>query len=136
MSEQAVRPDGISIRRWEDGKLIGFTDLSESFVELCGAPYYVAHRAHLHSALYQRAVDLGVTVHLNSKVSEYDPRIPCATLTSGQCFAADLIVAADVQVANPKYTGFAVYRATLDVSKMRKLPEIAWILEKPGVHMW
>ncbi|KZL63356.1 fad binding domain-containing protein [Colletotrichum incanum] len=148
MSGQAVRPDGISIRRWENGKLIGFTDLSESFVELCGAPYYVAHRAHLHSALYQRAVDLGVTVHLNSKVSNYDPHIPCASLAGGQCFAADLIVAADgvkssarkllplVQVANPNYTGFAVYRATLDVSKMRKIPEIAWILEKPGVHMW
>ncbi|GKT50083.1 uncharacterized protein ColSpa_10264 [Colletotrichum spaethianum] len=96
MSEQAVRPDGISIRRWENGERIGFTDLSESFVDLCGAPYYVAHRAHLHSALYQRAIDLGVTVHLDSKVSKYDPEIPCATLASGQSYTADLIVAADV----------------------------------------
>ncbi|KAK1579950.1 FAD binding domain-containing protein [Colletotrichum navitas] len=148
MSEQAVRPDGISLHRWENGKKIGFTDLSESFVELCGAPYYVAHRAHLHSALYQRAVDLGVTIHLNSKVSKYDPEIPCATLTNGQKFTADLIVAADGlkssarsllpsnMVASPTYTGFAVYRATLDVGKIRKIPEINWIIAKPGVHMW
>ncbi|KAK1960806.1 FAD binding domain-containing protein [Colletotrichum sublineola] len=148
MSQEAVRPDGISLRRWENGKQIGFTDLTESFVEFCGAPYYVAHRAHLHSALYQRAVDLGVTVHLNSKVTHYDPDIPSATLANGRTFTADLIVAADGlkssarrllssnRVASPIYTGFAVYRATLDVSKMRKIPEIAWILDKPGVHLW
>ncbi|KAK2035313.1 FAD binding domain-containing protein [Colletotrichum zoysiae] len=148
MSEQAVRPDGISLRRWEDGKKIGFTDLSGSFVELFGAPYYVAHRAHLHSALYQRAIDLGVIVHLDSKVFNYDPEIPCATLVNGQTFTADLIVSADglkssarsllpaSQIASPNYTGFAVYRATLDVSKMRKISENDWILDKPGVHMW
>lgn len=95
MSEQAVQPDGISFRRWENGERIGFTDLSETFVELCGAPYYVAHRAHLHSALYERALELGVTVRLNSRVSSYDPQAPSATLFNGQTFKADLIVAAD-----------------------------------------
>lgn len=40
------------------------------------------------------------------------------------------------QVEATNYTGFAVYRATVDVSKMRKIPEIAWILEKPGLHVW
>ncbi|OLN94175.1 3-hydroxybenzoate 6-hydroxylase 5 [Colletotrichum chlorophyti] len=148
MSDQAVRPDGISFRPWENGERIGFTDLSESFIELCGAPYYVAHRAHLHSALYRRALDLGVTVSLQSRVVSYDPDAPSATLTSGQTFKADLIVAADgiksvardllpsQQSSRPVYTGFAVYRATVDVNKMRKIPEIAWLLEKPGLHVW
>ncbi|KAK1624172.1 FAD binding domain-containing protein [Colletotrichum phormii] len=148
MSEQAVRPDGISFRRWENGHRIGFTDLSESFIELCGAPYYVAHRAHLHSALYQRAKDLGVAVRLDSRVASYNHHLPCATLSSGETFSADLIVAADGvksvarnllpsnQVGATNYTGFAVYRATVDVSKMRKIPEVAWILEKPGLHVW
>lgn len=95
MSDQAVRPDGISFRRWENGDRIGFTDLSESFVDLCGAPYYVAHRAHLHSALYERAVELGVTVRLGSRVVHYDPTMPSASLASGDTFKADLIVAAD-----------------------------------------
>ncbi|KAF6805725.1 salicylate hydroxylase [Colletotrichum sojae] len=148
MSDQAVRPDGISFRRWENGERIGFTDLSESFIDLCGAPYYVAHRAHLHSALYERAVELGVTVRLDSKIVHYDPDMPSASLASGDTFKADLIVAADgvKSVARclvpsghghgPKYTGFAVYRATVDVNKMRRIPEISWLLEKPGLHVW
>ncbi|KAJ3963042.1 hypothetical protein N0V92_000182 [Colletotrichum tropicale] len=148
MAEQAVRPDGISFRRWENGERIGYTDLSQTFVELCGAPYYVAHRAHLHSALYQRALDLGVTVRLDSRVANYNPLAPTATLCNGEVVSADIIIAADgvKSVARdlvpygaghgPKYTGFAVYRATVDVSKMRKIPEICWLLEKPGLHVW
>ncbi|KAI8317436.1 FAD-dependent monooxygenase OpS4 [Colletotrichum sp. SAR11_240] len=148
MAEQAVRPDGISFRRWENGERIGFTDLSQTFVELCGAPYYVAHRAHLHSALYKRALDLGVTVRLDSRVANYNPLAPTATLCNGEVVSADIIIAADgvKSVARdfvpygeghgPKYTGFAVYRATVDVSKMRKIPEISWLLEKPGLHVW
>ncbi|KAJ0287700.1 hypothetical protein CBS470a_005202 [Colletotrichum nupharicola] len=148
MAEQAVRPDGISFRRWENGERIGLTDLSQTFVELCGAPYYVAHRAHLHSALYKRALDLGVTVRLDSRVDNYNPLAPTATLCNGEVVSADIIIAADgvKSVARdlvpygeghgPKYTGFAVYRATVDVSKMRKIPEISWLLEKPGLHVW
>ena len=36
----------------------------------------------------------------------------------------------------PKDTGYAVYRATVDVQKMRQIPEIAWILEKPNLNLW
>jgi len=36
----------------------------------------------------------------------------------------------------PRYTGFAVYRATVDVKKMREDPEIAWILEKSSLNIW
>ena len=38
--------------------------------------------------------------------------------------------------AAPKPTGFAVYRATVDVEKMRQVPEISWILEKPSLNIW
>lgn len=36
----------------------------------------------------------------------------------------------------PKPTGFAVYRATVEVEKMRKYPELAWILEKHNLNLW
>lgn len=36
----------------------------------------------------------------------------------------------------PKYTGYAVYRATVDVEKMKAIPEISWILEKPNLNLW
>lgn len=36
----------------------------------------------------------------------------------------------------PKYTGYAVYRATVDVAKMREIPEISWLLEQPNLNLW
>ncbi|CAM1506339.1 Fc.00g059800.m01.CDS01 [Cosmosporella sp. VM-42] len=148
LADHAVRPDGISFRRWHTGERIGFTDLSPHFNSTHGSPYYVAHRAHLHSALLNRATSLGVTVCLGSKVVACDTEDPSLTLEDGSIFQGDLIVAADgiksvgrdyvssSASAVPKPTGFAVYRATVDVEKMRQLPEISWILEKPSLNIW
>lgn len=36
----------------------------------------------------------------------------------------------------PKFTGYAVYRATVDVAKMREIPEISWVLEQPSLNLW
>lgn len=36
----------------------------------------------------------------------------------------------------PRPTGFAVYRATVEVEKMKKFPELAWILEKHNLNLW
>jgi salicylate hydroxylase len=95
MADQAVRPEGITFRRWECGESIGFTDLSPSFATTCGAPYYVAHRSHLRSALLRTAQKLGVMIMLNSRVIHHDPDLPSITLEDGQVFEADLVIAAD-----------------------------------------
>lgn len=95
LGHQAVRPDGISFRRWRCGERIGFTDLSRSFADTCGAPYYVVHRSHLHSALLRTAQKLGVDIKLNSRVIHHDPDLPSITLEDGSVFEADLIIAAD-----------------------------------------
>lgn len=36
----------------------------------------------------------------------------------------------------PKFTGYAVYRATVDVARMREIPEISWLLEQPNLNLW
>jgi salicylate hydroxylase len=36
----------------------------------------------------------------------------------------------------PQRTGFAAYRAVVDVEKMRADPDVAWLLEKPGLNCW
>jgi salicylate hydroxylase len=36
----------------------------------------------------------------------------------------------------PSETGFAAYRATVDVEKMRADPDTAWLLQKPGLNIW
>lgn len=118
------------------------------FRENFNAPYYVVHRAHLHTALHQRAVDLGAEVKVNSRVVSYDPNTPLAVLEDGRAISADLIVAADgiKSVARatvlggvdlpPARTGFAAYRATVDAEKIRADPDISWLLEKPALNIW
>lgn len=32
--------------------------------------------------------------------------------------------------------GFAAYRATVDVERMRNDPEVSWILKKPALNIW
>ncbi|ROV90349.1 hypothetical protein VMCG_09711 [Cytospora schulzeri] len=146
--KRAVQPANINFRRWQNGAIIGVTDLSSDFGAQYGAPYYVVHRAHLHAALYEQAVDLGVKMRLNSKVDAYDTDTGSVVLSDGNTFQGDLVVAADgvkslarslVSPSGrgvPKYTGYSVYRATVDVEKMRKSHETSWVLKQPNLNLW
>lgn len=92
---QAVTPDSIRFRRWRDGEVIAYTKLIPDFEENFGSPYYVAHRADLHNALYKRALELGVQLVLDSRVVEYRADGPSVQTANGRNWAADLVVAAD-----------------------------------------
>ncbi|GAB1215855.1 hypothetical protein ATERTT37_005053 [Aspergillus terreus] len=143
-----TEPGSISFRRWQSGKTIGFTNLIPDFRKTFDAPYYVIHRADFHSAMYRRARDAGVQVKLASRVIDYDPQMPSIKLADGSSYEADLIVAADgiKSVARGKLhsdlekplerPGFAAYRATVDVEKMKSDPDMAWLLEKPALNIW
>ncbi|TLS29318.1 hypothetical protein PpBr36_00009 [Pyricularia pennisetigena] len=142
-----AEPSCINFRRWQDGSLIGYTDLDE-FGTWFGAPYCVAHRAHLHEALHARALELGVELRLNSRVAAYRPDDAQVELANGEVVRGDLVVAADgiksvardtlqaAQAEEPTFTGFAAYRATVDAEKIAADPEIAWILQKPSLNIW
>ena len=92
---KVVEPEDISIRRWENGKIIGYTNLVPHFLKTFGAPYYVVHRAHLHRSMQIVAQGLGVIVHTASEVKEFDMDAPSLTLQDGSTFEGDLVVAAD-----------------------------------------
>jgi salicylate hydroxylase len=102
-----VKPSRINFRRWQDGDAIGLTDLTGDFAPRYGAPYFVVHRAHLHTALHEEAVALGVRMRLGSKVSRYEPETGAVHLADGSFFQGDLVVAADgwsfihIRTANP-----------------------------------
>src|SRR5258708_32124057 len=85
----------MTFRRWENGEVIGFRKLVPEFRNNFKAPYYVVHRAHFHTALYKKALELGVQVKVASKVEEYDTEAPSVTLGTGEVLTADLVVAAD-----------------------------------------
>lgn len=36
----------------------------------------------------------------------------------------------------PTETGFAVYRATVDIEKIKTAPELAWLVGKPSLNIW
>ena len=95
LKRAAVKPEGLTWRRWQNGQAIGDTRFNPQFCEWFGAPYYVIHRAHLHEVLHERAVRLGVPIKLGCKVSKYDPSEGSFTQQDGTTVRADLIVAAD-----------------------------------------
>jgi salicylate hydroxylase len=147
LGDKTVEPEGISFRRWQTGRVIGYTKLVPEFRKSFDAPYYVVHRAHFHDALYRRAIELGVNVLINHKTIDYNDAAPSVTLANGEVLNADLVVAADgvnslarsklMGIDKPPLkTGFAAYRATVDVAKMQGDPEVSWLLEKPGLNIW
>jgi salicylate hydroxylase len=148
LADKVVEPEDIKFRRWENGAVIGLTKLIPEFQDNFDAPYYVVHRAHFHDALHQLALRLGVQVQINSKVVDYDAEAASITTEHGQTFSADMVICADgvKSVGRPKVlngvdqpamrTGFAAYRATVDVAEMRTHPELADLLAKPGLNLW
>jgi 2-polyprenyl-6-methoxyphenol hydroxylase-like FAD-dependent oxidoreductase len=147
LTSAAVEPHEWIVRRWQNGKLIGRTQLVPYYYECFGAPYYVLHRAHYHHALYERAKELGVDVRVNSKATKYDLEAPSVELSDGTLIFADLVVAADGVHStarrlilgkdyDPKPSGFAAYRATVDTKKIRAHPELSWVLDKSNQNIW
>ncbi|KAJ5299049.1 hypothetical protein N7476_010606, partial [Penicillium atrosanguineum] len=148
LEKYVTEPESVLMRRWQNGKVIGRTRLDPDFKREFDAPYWVIHRAHFHEAMHALAVDLGVVVNLASKVVSYDVDGPTVSLENGSTIFADLIVAADgvnstarriVQEGvdhPPQKTGFAAYRAVVDIGRMLGDPEIAWLLEKPSFNLW
>lgn len=94
-ANSVVQPAQMNFRRWQNGALIGVTDTSPVFTAQYGAPYFVVHRAHLHNAMYEQAVALGVKVRLNSKVDSYDAETAKIVTADRGVFQGDLVVAAD-----------------------------------------
>ncbi|KKA22978.1 Uncharacterized protein T310_2992 [Rasamsonia emersonii CBS 393.64] len=148
LQDYVTEPRGIFFRRWENGQVIGHTRLIPDFRQTYHAAYYVIHRADFHTALYRRAIDLGVTVRLDSRVVDYDANRPSVTFQDGTSVSADLIVAADgvksiarriVLEGNdqpPRRTGFAAYRSTVEVDRLKRDPEIRSLLQEPALNIW
>ena len=128
--------------------MIGLTKLFPDFRENFDAPYYVVHRADLHNALHRLALDLNIDIQLGRKVAAYDGNDAVVHMDNGRSLSADLIIAADgiKSVARAallgdrdlgqQKTGFAAYRATVDVERMLKDPDTAALLERPALNLW
>lgn len=97
LAAKSVEPKNLWWKRWQDGKIIARTKYKPNFKDDFGVPYRVIHRAHLHEALHEKAVELGVQVHLGRTVKEYDPERPSMRFQNGEEVVPDLLIAADGQ---------------------------------------
>lgn len=87
-------------------------------------------------------------IRTGAAVVGYDANTPSVTTQEGQIFQADLVVVANgvkstahealgYGTTNGAYqTGFAAYRATVDVDKIRADKELAWVTESPNLNLW
>lgn len=144
----AVEPDAIRLRRWQNGEVISLTKLVPDFEETFGAPYFVVHRANLQLAMYELAASLGVRVRVNAGVRSYNAEATSVVLQNGETHHADLVVAADGVKSEarrivlggedqpPQQCGYAAYRAMVDTDLIRADPKISWLLDVPGQNLW
>lgn len=119
----------------------------ETLVETHGAPYYLVHRADLHTALLETAEAAGVQVLRNKKIIAYDFSSPAAVNDAGEIFTADLIIAADGiksiarplltgQEDRPRDTGDVAYRILIPGDKLLADPLLATLITKPSTTSW
>lgn len=135
------------MHRYSDGKVLALErDFNTKIRAKYGAPFLDLHRVDLQSALYERAVSLGVIFHLGEKVTAIDFSGPKVTTESGSTYCSDLIVAADglwsrcrdcflneKDTALP--TGDLAYRVVLTLDEVEDEELREWI-KKPSVHFW
>jgi salicylate hydroxylase len=98
--------------------------------------------------MYRLALDIGVEVKINSKIERYESDAARVVLENGQIHSADLVVACDGVKSEarklvlegvdkpPRMTGFAAYRATIDVEDMKRDPDTAALLRNPSLNLW
>ncbi|KAJ5674336.1 uncharacterized protein N7477_004270 [Penicillium maclennaniae] len=146
MWDQAAEPTQLTVHRYSGAVLAREVDFDKNIRRKYGVPFVDLHRVDLQQALYERAQQLGVKVHLNERVQHADLSVPSLTTTSGHEYHGDLIVGADglwsrtrecfLGTADPpKPTGDLAYRIVLSLVQIKEPALQEWV-SHPEVHFW
>ncbi|EXJ78896.1 hypothetical protein A1O3_08396 [Capronia epimyces CBS 606.96] len=148
--QYATAPSHVNMLGWK-GNLISSMNTTESASKYPGTFYWDFHRANLHKALLERAVELGAVVKVNARVIDVKVNqhgeTATVSLDTGEEFVTDLVVGADginTQLREmllgkadpPALTGDLAYRLLLSTKEMLKDPELAEFVQKPQVNYW
>ncbi|PTB81493.1 FAD/NAD(P)-binding domain-containing protein [Trichoderma longibrachiatum ATCC 18648] len=137
---ESIIPEDLYVRDGHSGDLLGTVRIKDMEAQY-GAPYIVVHRAVLHAILHRHAIRAGAQLLLESDVVEYEFANGAVQLRNGNRLAADLVVAADGinSLARSKLlgssdpgsqpTGWAAFRVTAEVSKLRADPAVASLID-------
>ncbi|KAF2452661.1 salicylate hydroxylase [Lineolata rhizophorae] len=132
--------------RWENGSTIVKLPF-ENIVESHGAPYYLVHRADLHTGFLEAAKRAGVVIHTNKRVIEYDFDAPSVKTLQGEVWKADLVIGADgiKSVARPlltgqpdvpRDTGDVAYRILIPGKDLLADPDLESLITDPCTTSW
>ncbi|KAI9374233.1 FAD binding domain protein [Aspergillus egyptiacus] len=146
--QKVVEPKTLTVHRYTGPILAHDGIFNKHIRERYTAPFVDVHRVDLQQALYTRAKELGVKIHLAEKVKALETATaPAAVLTeSGNRYTGDLVVAADGLWSNcrecllgrkddPLPTGDLAYRVVLHVDQIKDPKLRAWV-QNPQVHFW
>jgi len=153
--EDAIRavwcePGAKEIRLWNTGETWKLFDLGAESVARYGAPYFMMHRADLHTALIDAVRALKPdAIHLGARATgfEDDGKAVTLHLASGEHVAGDALIGADgvhsrirnilVGDDRAEFTGCMAWRGLVPVEKlpahMRRNVGVNWV--GPGGHV-
>jgi salicylate hydroxylase len=151
LAPYATHPRQCNMIGWK-GDVLSHMDFHEYEAEI-GTPFWDFHRANLHKCLLDRAVELGATIEVGSRVVDIEYKadgehtIATAVLADGTRRTADLIIGADginsrcreILLGRPDppiLTGDLAYRLLLNTSDMMKDPELRSFVQDPQVNYW
>jgi salicylate hydroxylase len=143
----SVRPAGVNLRSYRDGKILNSQPFLPLTEDKYGAPYLHIHRADFHRVLVEAAEREGVKIRLGSAVEDIDFSIPLVRVRGRPDFYADIVIGADglksvcrEQLLGrkdpPHFTGDLAYRITVKASDMMKHPDLKEIAENPALNIW
>jgi salicylate hydroxylase len=143
-----VNPIGFFLREYKTGSVLSEANLVPDGVTKYGYPYWHIHRADFHRAMLERALELGVQVHIDSKVTDidfnYPPRV---TVAGGDVYTGELVVGCDGiksvcraalagHATPPRATGDMAYRIVVPAEDMEHHKELREFLENPAINFW
>ncbi|WLF78308.1 hypothetical protein PVL30_002042 [Lodderomyces elongisporus] len=143
----SIHPRDILIHRYDNGEVISKQNLVPHVKDKYDGMYLHIHRADYHKCLVDRALELGVEVHLNCRVDKIDFENNSVTTINGKTFKGDVIVGYDGVKSKTRQqltgepggaydTGDLAYRALVPVEEMKKIPELEKYWSRPDIHFW
>lgn len=138
----AFRPLNATMRHYQSGAEYLSLPLAEHCMRRYGAEYLHIHRADLLQILLQSALDGGVKIKLDAKVSTYQQSADEVqlTLANGDIIHGDVLLGADgirssihtqmLGETSAQFTGQVAWRGTVPVGLLPKA------LVKPNANLW